>query len=63
MSIPKSIPSVTSGEIKRIVKLLKQLDVEEQRAVLLIIKGTAVLNGVTKDVFEEVNCPRISLLP
>ncbi len=63
MSIPKSTITVKSDEIKKIVKLLKQLDVEKQRAVLLILKGTSVLNGVTKDVFDEVNRPRISLLP
>ena len=39
------------SEIEKLVKLLKQLDEKQQQALLLIIKGTAVLSGTARDVF------------
>lgn len=39
------------NEIEKLVKLLKQLDEKQQQALLLIIKGAAVLSGAAWDVF------------
>lgn len=37
-------------QTKKFAKLVEQLDEKEQQALLLIIKGSAVLSGVEKDV-------------
>lgn len=37
-------------QTKKFAKLVKQLDEKKQQALLLIIKGSAVLSGVEKDV-------------
>lgn len=37
-------------QAKKFAKLVKQLDEKKQQALLLIIKGSAVLSGVEKDV-------------
>lgn len=39
------------NEIEKLVKLVKQLDEKQQQALLLIIKGAAVLSGAARDVF------------
>lgn len=37
-------------QAKKFVKLIKQLDEKQQRALLLLIKSTEVLAGVEKDI-------------
>lgn len=37
-------------QTKKFAKLVKQLDEKKQQALLLIIKDSAVLSGVEKDV-------------
>lgn len=45
----KTVDSVE--QIKKFVKLIKQLDEKEQRALLMMLKGAAVLASVESEPF------------
>ncbi len=44
------LSSTDPEQAKKFAKLVKQLDEKKQQALLLIIKGSAVLSGAEKDV-------------
>lgn len=49
MTNPKLSPTDLE-QAKKFAKLVKQLDEKKQQALLLIIKGSAVLSGAEEDV-------------